>query len=82
MYECEFKYPVSGRHYAEITDGRIIYTTHDDTRRPQPFDIYRKTAPVNGVVTFYAQHISYRLSKVILDPYTSGSCVTAMAGIE
>lgn len=82
QFECSFSYPVTGRHYADITEDRIIYTTHDDSRIPQPFDIYKKSAPMNGVVTFYARHISYRLNKIILKPFTAETCITAIAGLK
>ena len=81
LYECVFEYPMTGKHYDQIIEDRIIYTTHDDGKIPQPFDIYKRTAPMNGVVTFYAKHISYRLNKVILEPYTASTATTAVSGI-
>lgn len=81
LYECVFEYPMTGKHYDQIIEDRIIYTTHDDGKIPQPFDIYKRTAPMNGVVTFYAKHISYRLNKVILEPYTATTSLTAVSGI-
>lgn len=60
VYEVDFEYPVDGAHFDDIIPGRIIYTTHDETRIPQPFDIISYSRPINGVVTFHAVHISYR----------------------
>jgi len=79
IYECEFSYPISGRHYSDIKEGCIIYATHDETRMPQPFDIYKRSAPINGVVTFSARHISYRLSYAILQPFSAQSCIQAFS---
>lgn len=79
VYECAFTYPTSGRHYSDIKEGCIIYATHDETRVPQPFDIYKRSAPINGIVTFNARHISYRLSNTILQPFSAQSCVQAMS---
>lgn len=81
VYECEFDYPVTGQHYSDIKEGCIIYCIHDDTKKPQPFDIYRKSAPLNGIVTFYAHHISYRLGNVILTPFRASSCAQVFAMI-
>ena len=81
-YECEFDYQVTGRHYSDIQIDRIVYVTHDDTKDPQPFDIYRRSAPINGIVTFYAHHISYRLGNILLDPFTATSCATALASFN
>ena len=66
IYEVEFEYPVSGAHFDDIKCGRIIGVEHDETNDIQPFDIYYYSRPINGVVTFRASHISYRLNKMTL----------------
>jgi phage minor structural protein len=81
VYECTFTYPTSGAHYGDIKEGRIIFCTHDETGRAQPFDIYARSEPIDGVVTFYAHHISYRLGRVILQPMTATSCAAALNAI-
>ena len=60
IYEVEFDYPVDGVHFADIILGSIICASHDDSGDLQPFDIYASTKPIDGVVTFRGQHISYR----------------------
>ena len=82
VFECEFTYPISGPLYNQIKERSIIYATHDDSRDPQPFDIYARSAPINGLVTFYAHHISYRLSNAVVMPFTATSCADAMAKIQ
>lgn len=82
VYEVEFDYPVSGKRFSDITIGRIIACTHDEGGDIQPFDIYKKTEPINGVVTFYGQHISYRLNELVVKPFTASSCYDAMIGIK
>lgn len=64
-FECEFTYPVTGIHFEDITEGRIVAVTHDDSGDVQPFDIYASSKPIDGVVTFYAHHISYRLAEAV-----------------
>ena len=64
MFEVEFDYPVNGSHFEDIICGRIIAVRHDDTDDIQPFDIYYQSKPINGLVTFRAQHISYRMAKM------------------
>ena len=73
IYEVEFQYPVTGRLFNEIIEDRIISVTHDDTKTRQPFIIYRRSAPINGLVTFNAHHVSYNLSHCILQPFTASS---------
>lgn len=77
IYEVIFKYPMSGIHYADIVEKRIIYCIHDDTKTGQPFEIYGRSAPVNGIVTFRAHHISYALGNVILDTFSASSLAEA-----
>ena len=79
IFECTFTYPITGRLYSEILIGRIVSVIHDDTKARQPFVIYRFTAPINGLVTFNAHHISYELSNVILSPFTATSVADALA---
>lgn len=81
VYECEFEYPVDGAHYSDIEEGRVIYVTHDESGDPQPFDIYSHTKPINGIVTFYAHHISYRLGEITVKPFSASSISGAMAAI-
>jgi len=78
IYECEFQYPITGERYLDIQEGQIIYCTHDDTQTPQPFVIYGRNAPIDGVVTFFAHHISYRLRTTVVTPYTASSITDAI----
>lgn len=81
IFECEFDYPVTGLMFSQIEEGRIIGCTHDDNGDVQPFDIYGRNEPINGVVTFYAHHISYRLNEITVKPFTAGSCAEALSKI-
>lgn len=82
IYECEFQYPVTGRLYNLIKPGMIIAVTHDNNHDVQPFDIYAYTAPIDGIVTFYAHHISYRLSNIILKPFSANNCAEALQRMQ
>lgn len=81
-YELEMEYPMDGIHYSEMTARCIIYTIPSPYRSPQPFRIYRQSRPLDGIVTFYARHISYDLSGVPVTPFSSSSVVDALASIE
>lgn len=83
IYEAEFDYPITGVHFDEISLGKIVACTHDDKHDIQPFVIYSRSVPdLNGVVTFNAHHISYRLNDVVVMPYTAGSVAAALNGIS
>lgn len=76
-YECEFSYPVTGKYLDQIGFGKIISCTHDDHGDRQPFVIYAKSAPMNGIVTFNARHITYGLNHVMLNTMTAESVTAA-----
>ena len=83
IYELEIDYPITGVHFKDIQRGRIIAATHDDRHDLQPFVIYKRTVPdLNGIVTFFAHHISYKLNGVTVEPFTAGSVAAALQGIK
>lgn len=71
LYECDFTYPVTGTNYDLIQLGRTIVVTHDDTGDAQPFDIVSYSRPIDGIVSFHAVHISYRLTKYVTFRYST-----------
>lgn len=82
VYEAEFDFPITSPKYELIQEGRIIAATHDDNGDIQAFDIYHRTAPLNGIVTFYAKHISYRQIGIVVEPFTASGVANAIAGIK
>lgn len=82
IYELTMQYPVKGIHYSSIQEDCILFCNANRQRSPQPFRIYRITKPINGVVTIYAQHISYDLTGVPVKPFTAGSAAAAMAALK
>lgn len=83
VYECEFSYPMDGRHYSEIEPDMIIKAKPNEMSDPQLFRIYRASKPINGIVNFYCQHISYDLNVNVVDPFTlsGATALTALQGI-
>lgn len=65
IFECDFTYPITGEKFNEIQLGRIIGATHDDTGDLQPFDIVSYSRPIDGIVSFHAVHVAYRLTRYI-----------------
>lgn len=68
-YEAEFKYPITGSLYSEISVDRIVKLKPNETSELQLFRIYKNSKPLNGVVTFKAQHISYDLNANPVVPF-------------
>lgn len=55
------QYPANGIHAKDISTRSIITAIPSPYRDPQPFRVYQIDTPIDGVVTIYAQHISYDL---------------------
>ena len=70
-YELTMEYPVGGVHFSELVTRAIILAKPNSSDRPQPFRIYQIGKPLNGIVTVYAQHISYDLSGVAVSPFSA-----------
>ena len=81
-FELTMQYPDTGVHFAEITDRCIIYAIPSPYRAPQPFRIYRITRPMNGIIMVYAQHITYDLSGVPLNPFTAINAPDAISKLS
>ena len=74
IYELEMRYPMTGKYFNDLMNLGIVGVIHDDNHDIQPFDIYKVTEPIDGVVTVNAHHISYRLNNIIVEPFTAASC--------
>lgn len=81
QYELVLNYPVTGPLMTSLLPGAYIYATHDESKVPQAFQIYSVSAPLEGVCTVNAWHISYLLNNIILEPFTAASCTATMAAI-
>lgn len=81
-FELTMQYPDTGVHFEEITDRCIIYAIPSPYRAPQPFRIYRITRPMDGIIMVYAQHITYDLSGVPLNPFTAINAPDALSKLS
>ncbi len=79
-YELEMNYPMSGVHFFDIQVGRIILATPAPRKESEPFSIYKISKPIDGIVTIYAEHISYRLSYIPVKPFSASNCYEALNG--
>lgn len=62
IYELSMQYPITGARFAEITEGALIKAKPNDKSASQLFRIYKSSAPLKGIVTYSAEHISYDLN--------------------
>lgn len=78
-YTLEFQYPIKGSLYNDLLNGGTVQvisptyvSSNKDRRGMQWFDIYKHSLPVNGVVTFYGQHVSRRLANGVFVGTSAG----------
>lgn len=64
-FDLEMMYPSAGRYAQELKVGRIILATHDNSRKPQAFDIVSVRAESNGQIRVTGEHISRRLKGIL-----------------
>lgn len=80
-YELVMEYPITGLHADEVEDRAIITAIPSPYRTAQPFRIYSIETPMNGIMTIHARHISYDLSGIPVEPFSAGTCATALDGL-
>lgn len=73
QYELRMEYPVTGVHFEDIQETRIILAKAHDTGTTQPFIIYKISKPINGIVEIDAEHISYRLNGTVEMPFSASN---------
>ena len=84
LFELEMSYPVTGQFYSEIKLDRIVLAKCSmlETRKYQPFRIYKISKPISGRVTIYGRHISYQLSSILTAGFSSKSPSDALQKLK
>lgn len=81
-YTLELQYPLSGPHFAEIRRRSLILAKPNPQDAPQPFRVKRISRPINGIVSIYAEHLSYDLSGVPVLPFSASTAGEALAALQ
>lgn len=70
IFELEMSYPITGRLFSYLKNGRVIKADSGQEiyTKDQRFRIVKITKPLSGIVTVYAQHVSYLTNKLTLKP--------------
>jgi len=71
QFELVMKYPVDGALFNEIKNDRLIKADASHSLKGQRFKIVRITKPAGGIITVYAEHISYLSQDLALKPEVS-----------
>lgn len=80
LFELEMTYPTSGNKFNELKLDRLIKADAGHKLKNQRFKIIRITKPLDGMVTIYAEHISYLSQDLALKPIVnySGNASSAL----
>jgi phage minor structural protein len=79
IFELAMAYPMDGIHYEDIVERAIIKAKADQFRDPQLFRVYAISKPMSGIVTVLAEHISYDLSGIPVEPFSADSVAGALS---
>ena len=81
-YELEMEYPITGVHYSDITESKIILAVPADGKYAQPFRIYKTEKLISGRIRVYAEHITYQANHIPVMPFEANSAASAMAQLQ
>lgn len=72
--ELTMVYPDTGIRFNDLQNDRIVYAQPEYKKTPQPYQIYKITKPLNGLVTVYARQAAMlRSSFLPVLPFSDGS---------
>lgn len=80
-FELEMQYPMDGIHYSDIADRCLIKSKPNQEAEPQLFRVYSISKPMSGIVSVYAEHISYDLSGIPVSNFSATNASSAMTGL-
>lgn len=81
IYELQFDFLQTDRHFDDLKVGGLLKATVNEQQDEQIFRIYYVSKPINQVVNVKAQHISYDLNKVPVEPFTATGSVNVKNGM-
>lgn len=73
IFELEMKYPTTANRFKDLKLDRLIKADANHKLKDQRFKIIRISKPMDGVVTVFAEHISYLSQDLALKPSVSYS---------
>ena len=82
IFELAMTYPMDGIHFENISDRTIVKATVDQFRDPQLFRIYAISKPMSGIVSIFAEHISYDLSGIPVHPFSAPTAPVALSMLK
>lgn len=81
-FTLQMKVPMTAKRFDQLTVGGLIKAKVDEDSPLQIFRIFKISKPISGLVTVYANHISYDLGKTSVLPFGAVGASGAMAGLK
>ena len=81
-YELQFTYPINGARFSQLVERAIVIAKPDPISNDQAFRIYRIVKSMKDTVTVYAEHISYDLGGIPVNPFTAQDVGTAFIKLK
>ena len=81
-FTLQITLPMSARHFSEIKKDSIIVAKPNPFDDPQLFRVFKSTKPMNGMVTFFCNHISYDLLKTSVMPFQAVNASDAFSKLK
>lgn len=82
IYELTAKIPFDSPRFDKLLEGNIIVATHSNKKDRQPFQIYSVSKTIDGLAEVRAEHISYRLNKIVAMPFEATGVQAALSGLK
>lgn len=83
QYELTMDYPMTGLHFSDLINDRIILAKPAQNAKLQAFRIYKTQKKAKDLAQISARHISYQLSFVPVKPsFTATSAASALSGLK
>lgn len=81
LKEITFKLPIDSPRYSDLSVGSYVKVKVDELHNPQIYEVYKITKPLKGIVTVKAEHISYKLGKATVLPFTATGITPTTIGM-
>lgn len=82
LFEIELTLLANDPLIEQVVNGNLIVCKPNKIQDRQAFEIYKVSKPINGKVTIYAQHISYRASYIPVAPFSATGITETLNGLS
>ena len=82
QFILQFSLPITDKHYAELHEKGLVRAKPNETDDEQIFRIVNISVPMKGVVSVNANHISYDMNAIAVNPFETTGIANAINGLK